>query len=63
MSVEIRKQGAAAWLTIARPEASNALSRAVVDGLRAALRELPSDPAVRAVVLTGAGEGVAAAPI
>ena len=54
--IGIERRGAAAWLTIGRPEARNALSRAVVDGLRAALRELAADAAVRAVVLTGAGD-------
>jgi len=56
--IEIRRDGPAAWLTIARPEASNALSRGVVDGLRGALRELARDAGVRALVLTGAGDKV-----
>ncbi len=54
--IPIERRGAAAWLTIGRPEARNALSRAVVDGLRAALRDAVADPAVRAVVVTGAGD-------
>ena len=54
--IGIERRGVAAWLTIGRPEARNALSRAVVDGLGGALRELASDAAVRAVVLTGAGD-------
>ena len=56
--IETRREGPAVWLTIARPEASNALSRGVVDGLRAQLKQLASDASVRAVVLTGAGDKV-----
>ena len=56
--IEMRREGPAVWLTIARPEASNALSRGVVDGLRAELKRLASDTSVRAVVLTGAGDKV-----
>ena len=56
--IETRREGPAVWLTIARPEASNALSRGVVDGLRAELKRLASDTSVRAVVLTGAGDKV-----
>jgi methylglutaconyl-CoA hydratase len=42
-------------LTLDRPEAKNALSAALVSELTAALGALASDSAVRAVVLTGAG--------
>ncbi|HSJ96463.1 MAG TPA: enoyl-CoA hydratase-related protein [Myxococcota bacterium] len=45
-----------ARVTINRPEARNALSPAVMDGLLAAFGRAAADPAVRAVVLTGAGE-------
>ena len=44
-----------ALVTINRPEARNALNRAVREGLFARLREAEDDPAVKVVVLTGAG--------
>jgi enoyl-CoA hydratase/carnithine racemase len=47
-----------ALLTIDRPAARNALSPEVVQALRAALARAESDPAVRVVVLTGAGDRV-----
>jgi len=45
-----------AWLTINRPEARNALSQAVRDGLWAALRRFAGDADAAVLVLTGAGE-------
>jgi methylglutaconyl-CoA hydratase len=44
-----------AWLTLDRPERHNALSGAMCDEIRAAAGRIEADPAVRAVVLTGAG--------
>jgi methylglutaconyl-CoA hydratase len=43
-------------LTLDRPEAKNALSAALVGELTAALATLADDAAVRAIVLTGAGD-------
>jgi enoyl-CoA hydratase/carnithine racemase len=45
-----------AWLTINRPEARNALSKAVRDGLWEGFRRFADDDAARVLVLTGAGE-------
>ncbi|MEZ4399685.1 MAG: enoyl-CoA hydratase-related protein [Kofleriaceae bacterium] len=45
-----------ATVTLARPEARNALSRAVNEELARLARTLGDDPDVRAVVLTGAGD-------
>jgi enoyl-CoA hydratase/carnithine racemase len=45
-----------AWLTIDRPEARNALSRAVRDGLWAGFRRFAEDDEAAVLVLTGAGE-------
>jgi len=45
-----------ARLTINRPERRNALSWAVIDGLRSAVAEARSNSEVRVLVLTGAGE-------
>lgn len=49
---EIR--GVVAVVTLNRPERRNALSAALLTGLRASLAELGADAAVRAIVLTGA---------
>lgn len=48
--------GEIALLTINRPEARNALNFEVMDALEALLPRLNRDPAVRAAVLTGAGD-------
>ncbi len=48
--------GAVATVTLNRPEAMNALSRAVRCELAAAMRRLEDDAAVRVVILTGAGD-------
>lgn len=45
-----------ARLTLNRPERRNALSWSLIDALRARVAEARDDPAVRALVLTGAGE-------
>jgi 2-(1,2-epoxy-1,2-dihydrophenyl)acetyl-CoA isomerase len=49
-------EGGVATLTMNRPEARNALTREMMQALAEALPRLASDPAVRAVVLTGAGK-------
>ena len=48
--------GAVARITINRPARRNAMSWAVMAGLRRALAEAKDDPEVRVVVLTGAGD-------
>lgn len=53
--VRYEVEGGAARLTIAREAARNALSAAVVQGLLDGLSRADADPAVRVVVLTGAG--------
>lgn len=45
----------AAWITLNRPDARNALSAALVNELDAHLQAALADPAVRCIVLTGAG--------
>jgi len=52
----IERDGAVAIVTINRPKVLNALDTATLDELRRAILELKHDEAVRAVVLTGAGE-------
>lgn len=44
------------WLTINRPDARNALSRAVREGLFSGLRRFRDDDGARVLVLTGAGD-------
>jgi 2-(1,2-epoxy-1,2-dihydrophenyl)acetyl-CoA isomerase len=53
------RDGGVLTITLNRPEVYNAFNRALHDALRAALEEA-SDPAVRAVVITGAGRGFCA---
>jgi enoyl-CoA hydratase/carnithine racemase len=45
-----------AWLTIERPEARNALSKAVRDGLWEGERRFVDDESAKVLVLTGAGD-------
>jgi enoyl-CoA hydratase len=52
--------GPAAWITLNRPEKLNALSYALVDSLREALRRAASDDGVKVVVLRGAGRAFSA---
>lgn len=49
-------RGSALVLTLDRPERLNALSRELIEQLGAAARTAATDPAVRAIVVTGAGE-------
>ena len=55
---DVRDGGA--WITINRPAARNALNSAVREGLKAAFERAEADPAVSAVVLTGAGKAFCA---
>ena len=49
-----------AWLTLNRADRLNALSPAMLSSLGEALQRLSADPAVGAVVITGAGRGFCA---
>jgi enoyl-CoA hydratase len=49
-------RGSVAWILINRPERRNAMSAAVMRGLCDSIESASKDPAVRAVVLTGAGD-------
>lgn len=53
-------RGAVAWLRLNRPDALNALSPEMVEGLRAGLESAEQDGAVRVVVLTGTGRAFCA---
>jgi len=52
----LERDGAVAVLTINRPQVLNALNAQTIDQLRRAVLELKHDAAVRAVILTGAGD-------
>jgi len=52
----VRRAGPITILTLNRPELLNALDYALIDRLQAELTEIEANPAIRAVVLTGAGE-------
>ena len=54
--VEVTREGAVVTITLNRPDVLNALNRALHERLYDALQEA-RDPAVRAVVITGAGRG------
>ena len=56
----IERDGPVAILTLNRPEALNALSLALEDCLKQAFRDLSTDDAIRAIVLTGAGRAFSA---
>ncbi|MCZ6645597.1 MAG: enoyl-CoA hydratase/isomerase family protein [SAR324 cluster bacterium] len=53
-------RGPAAWITLNRPDAMNALNPALVAELGQAAQEAAADRAVRAVVITGAGRAFCA---
>jgi 2-(1,2-epoxy-1,2-dihydrophenyl)acetyl-CoA isomerase len=57
--VEVTRDGSVHTITLNRPDKLNAFTLAVHEGLHAALEEA-RDPAVRAVVITGAGRGFSA---
>lgn len=55
-SLLIERRGAALWLTLNRPEAHNALNRALTDALVDAMNQGANDDLVRVIVLTASGE-------
>jgi len=54
--VLVERRGQVMVVTINRPEARNAVNESVCRGVGGALEEAEADPAVRAIVLTGAGD-------
>ncbi len=55
-TILVERRGPVAVVTLNRPEKLNAMSFAMKTKLSQALRVLDADPAVRAIVLTGAGD-------
>jgi 2-(1,2-epoxy-1,2-dihydrophenyl)acetyl-CoA isomerase len=60
MSVDLSLEDGVATVTINRPERKNAITLAMRTGIEAAFQKAQDDPAVRVVVLTGAGENFSA---
>jgi enoyl-CoA hydratase/carnithine racemase len=56
VSVSYQVCNGVAWLTIERPEARNALNKAVRDGLFDGVRTFNADDTAKVLVLTGAGD-------
>jgi enoyl-CoA hydratase len=54
-TVIARREGAAGCFVMNRPRALNALDLGMIEGIAAALRDFRDDPAVRLVILEGAG--------
>ncbi len=54
-SIEVEISNHCAWVTLNRPEIRNAFDDALIANLTQAMEKLDADPAVRAVVLQGAG--------
>ena len=55
-NLEISNRGAVRTITVNRPDKLNALNRDTLNELTIAFAQAAQDDAVRAVVLTGAGE-------
>jgi enoyl-CoA hydratase len=56
MSIDLERDGAIAIVTVNRPDRLNALSSADLKELQETLRTIGGDRAIRAVILTGAGD-------
>jgi enoyl-CoA hydratase/carnithine racemase len=54
--LRVETRGRVLWLTIDREERRNAIDGPIIEALRLALVGAENDPAIHAVVLTGAGE-------
>lgn len=52
----VERRGPVLWLTIQREERRNAMSHAVLAGMAAAIDDAQGDRALRAIVVTGAGQ-------
>jgi enoyl-CoA hydratase len=55
VTIAVEKIGPVARLTLKRPERANALNAAMLGEIAAALDEIERDPALRALIVTGAG--------
>jgi len=55
------QRGSAGWVTLNRPEARNALTYAMYEGLAEICANIPDDGSIKSIVVTGAGEKAFAA--
>jgi enoyl-CoA hydratase/carnithine racemase len=54
--VLVEARGRVLWITINRPEKRNAINEGVIRRIHEAVAQAPRNPALRAIVLTGAGD-------
>ena len=59
-TLDVRVEEQLCWLTLNRPDALNAMSRQLVNDLRAFLRALPTRRDIRVVIMKGAGRAFCA---
>jgi enoyl-CoA hydratase len=59
-TIEVKREGGLAWLTLNRPDSLNAMNPALVNELRDYFGGLPKDRETRVVVLRGAGRAFCA---
>jgi enoyl-CoA hydratase len=55
-NILFERKSAIAYVTVNRPKVLNALNMATMEDLRKAFHEIKNDPAIRVVIMTGAGE-------
>jgi enoyl-CoA hydratase/carnithine racemase len=53
--IRVERRGHALWIWIDREEKRNAINKRVIAGISGAIADTEMDPAIRAIVLTGAG--------
>ena len=54
-TLDLKIEERVAWLTLNRPDKLNALNQATLQGLQDAIRHAVAEPAVRGIIITGAG--------
>ena len=59
-TLKIERRGAAVWVWMNRPELHNAFDETLIAELTTAFTEFDADPAVRTIVLAGAGKSFSA---
>lgn len=59
-TIEVSREQAVGWVTLARPEARNAFNEQMIAELTLAFTELGADPSVRAIVLASTGRAFSA---
>jgi enoyl-CoA hydratase/carnithine racemase len=55
-AMRVEKRGKALWIWIDREQRRNAMNKAVLSGIESAVQTARTDPSIRAIVLTGAGQ-------